>query len=354
MTAKVNVDLDEFKRLHAKGFNDREIGEALGFSRNVSARTRNELNLAPNPKHPDKIAVDLEEFKRLYAEGKKDKEIAQALGFSFKTAWDIRNKIGLPPQKKLLRPSRIDKTEFLKYYQQGKNTKEIANDLHVDYKFLNNWMRRHKYKVNRTKNIQKPKTLPFQQQIERKKKHEERLELYNKGLLDEQIATELGEAKKVITRWRFKNKLLRPDNPSGMKVIETLNIGFSLPSALQGKFNEIIEKRGYSTYSEAVRDAIRNYISNYEQLDYIKGRHVGIVALIYNHTKHSLRDALIDIQHNYSHLVRFSVYTYIDQDSCLEIIVLDGDSEEIKKFDRAMKTCGKIEFSELTMVSLAK
>ncbi|HML04802.1 MAG TPA: ribbon-helix-helix protein, CopG family, partial [Methanobacterium sp.] len=43
-----------------------------------------------------------------------------------------------------------------------------------------------------------------------------------------------------------------------------MRIGVSLPDTLLGKFDEIIEKRGYSSRSEGIRDAIRSYISYYE------------------------------------------------------------------------------------------
>ncbi|MDW5549777.1 hypothetical protein [Methanosarcina sp.] len=35
-------------------------------------------------------------------------------------------------------------------------------------------------------------------------------------------------------------------------------------------------------------------------------------------------------------------------------IVLDGDGAEIKKFDKAVRTCGKVEFSELSTIAWQK
>lgn len=40
-----------------------------------------------------------------------------------------------------------------------------------------------------------------------------------------------------------------------------LNVGISLPDALLDEFDEFIEKRGYSSRSEGIRNAIRSYIS---------------------------------------------------------------------------------------------
>ena len=55
----------------------------------------------------------------------------------------------------------------------------------------------------------------------------------------------------------------------------------SLPSDLLDRFDEIIEKRGYSSRSEALRDAIRNYIVNYEWMNEVQGERVGVISLVY-------------------------------------------------------------------------
>ena len=58
-----------------------------------------------------------------------------------------------------------------------------------------------------------------------------------------------------------------------------MRIGVSLPGTLLNKFDEIIEKRGYSSRSEGIRDAIRSYISYYEWMGDIKGHRVGTVTI---------------------------------------------------------------------------
>ena len=129
-----------------------------------------------------------------------------------------------------------------------------------------------------------------------------------------------------------------------------MRIGVSLPDNLLGKFDEIIEKRGYSSRSEGIRDAIRSYISYYEWMGDIKGHRVGTVAVIYDHTKRGLSNALADIQHHYSHLIKSSVHIHLDHDNCFEAIVLDGEGEKIKEFDDAIMALKGVKFSKLTTV----
>ena len=48
-------------------------------------------------------------------------------------------------------------------------------------------------------------------------------------------------------------------------------IGVSLPENLLKNFDGIILQRGYSSRSEGIRDAIRNYIVSYEWMSDIQG-----------------------------------------------------------------------------------
>ncbi len=109
-----------------------------------------------------------------------------------------------------------------------------------------------------------------------------------------------------------------------------MRIGVSLPENLLTKFDGIIEKRGYSSRSEGIRDAIRNYITHYEWMSDVKGRRVGTITLIYDHTKRGLSSALTDIQHDHSHLIKSAIHIHLDHDNCLEVIILDGEGEEVK------------------------
>jgi len=111
---------------------------------------------------------------------------------------------------------------------------------------------------------------------------------------------------------------------------ELMRIGVSLPENLLTKFDNIIEKRGYSSRSEGIRDAIRSYITYYEWMSDVKGKRVGTISLIYDHTKRGLSNSLTDIQHEYSAIIKSSLHIHLDHDNCLEVIILDGEGTDVK------------------------
>lgn len=132
---------------------------------------------------------------------------------------------------------------------------------------------------------------------------------------------------------------------------ELMRIGVSLPDNLLGRFDEIIAKRGYSSRSEGIRDAIRNYILNYEWMSEVQGDRIGIVSLLYDHDQRGLVNNIIDIQHDNSELTQSSVHVHIDEHNCLEILTLRGDAKDIKAFTEKMMSLKGVKHVKLTTIT---
>lgn len=107
-------------------------------------------------------------------------------------------------------------------------------------------------------------------------------------------------------------------------------IGVSLEKDLLAVFDALIAKRGYPSRSEAIRDLIRQEISE-EQLANPKATAVAAVFLVYNHHSTKLMGMLTGLQH--SHLLQTisSMHIHLDEHDCLEVIVLRGQVGEIHK-----------------------
>lgn len=135
---------------------------------------------------------------------------------------------------------------------------------------------------------------------------------------------------------------------------ELMRIGVSLPDTLLNKFDEIVEKRGYSSRSEGMRDAIRSYIYHYEWINDVKGYRIGTIAVIYDNKRKDLSNVLTNIQHNYSHLIRSSVHVYLDRENCFELIFLNGKGEDIAELAESIIALKGVKFSKLTTIALNK
>lgn len=133
-----------------------------------------------------------------------------------------------------------------------------------------------------------------------------------------------------------------------------MRIGVSLPDNLLGRFDEIITKRGYSSRSEGIRDAIRNYILHYEWMNEVEGERIGIITIIYDHEQRGLVSNLTSIQHDFMNLIQSSVHVHLDHDNCLEIIMLRGNGKEVKEVAEKMMSLKGVKHVKLTTVTPGK
>jgi CopG family nickel-responsive transcriptional regulator len=107
-------------------------------------------------------------------------------------------------------------------------------------------------------------------------------------------------------------------------------IGVSLDKKLLSMFDKLIAKQGYENRSEAIRDLIRQQLST-ESLSQPKTKAIAAVFLVYDHHLTKLMQKLTDLQH--SHLLQTisSMHIHLDEHNCMEIVVLRGRVDEIKR-----------------------
>ena len=132
---------------------------------------------------------------------------------------------------------------------------------------------------------------------------------------------------------------------------ELMRIGVSLPDNLLDRFDDIIARRGYSSRSEGIRDAIRNYIIHYEWMNEVEGERIGVITLIYEHEQRGLVSNLTEIQHLYTGLIRSSVHVHLDHDNCMEIILLQGEGKQVKEVAEKMMALKGVKHVKLSTIS---
>ncbi|HOU70579.1 MAG TPA: nickel-responsive transcriptional regulator NikR [Methanothrix sp.] len=135
---------------------------------------------------------------------------------------------------------------------------------------------------------------------------------------------------------------------------ELMRIGVSLPEKLLSRFDEIILQRGYSSRSEGIRDAIRNYIVHYEWMSDVQGERVGVITLVYSHSQRGLVDNLTEIQHEAGSIIQSSLHVHLDHDNCLEVIVLRGEGQEVRRAAEKMMSLKGVKHVKLTTTSMGK
>ena len=104
--------------------------------------------------------------------------------------------------------------------------------------------------------------------------------------------------------------------------------GVSLEEDLLLSFDRSITQLGYANRSEAIRDLIRDHLIQ-KKVSGSKGEIVGVVTLVYDHRTHRLGDTLADMQHKADVAINASLHIHLDENNCLEVIVIRGESQEV-------------------------
>lgn len=108
-------------------------------------------------------------------------------------------------------------------------------------------------------------------------------------------------------------------------------VSLTLPQDLLDELDRSLKAQGYASRSEAVRDALRDFLASYKWRQELKGERLGVVMLVYEHDVRGLIDALMDIQHASSSIISAVQHLHVDAKNCLETLIVRGPSEEIRK-----------------------
>ena len=129
--------------------------------------------------------------------------------------------------------------------------------------------------------------------------------------------------------------------------------GVSIPGSLLGDFDRLIPLKGYQNRSEAIRDLIRDSLVT-EEWKEGKREMVGTISLVYSHHTRELSRILTRLQHDYYRTILSTLHIHMDEQNCLEVLVVKGKGEEIKKIgDRLIGTKG-VKHGRLSLTSTGK
>jgi CopG family transcriptional regulator, nickel-responsive regulator len=112
-------------------------------------------------------------------------------------------------------------------------------------------------------------------------------------------------------------------------------IGVAINDGLLKKFDQLIEKRGYTNRSEAFRDLIRSELVQ-EVWETSEAVVFGTVTLIYDHHVRLLTEKLTELQHKFHSSILSSMHVHLDHDNCLEVILVKGKAPVVQKLANSL------------------
>ena len=125
------------------------------------------------------------------------------------------------------------------------------------------------------------------------------------------------------------------------KVVRT---GISFEPKLLKMFDKFIKDKGYTNRSEAINDIIRERLfhKRHEQI-------IGTIKLIYDQRVGHYSKNVSNLQHDYHCQIISSMHTYLDHHTCLELIVVKGRIDRIRKLLEKIKRTKGVKEAELIL-----
>ena len=111
---------------------------------------------------------------------------------------------------------------------------------------------------------------------------------------------------------------------------ELVRFGVSIDDELLERFDRLIERRGYETRSEALRDMMRDSIirARLDEADPTVEA-IGSLTLVYDHHAPNLQQEMTAIQHRRHDTISSVMHLHVNHDDCLEILALKGSVGDI-------------------------
>jgi CopG family nickel-responsive transcriptional regulator len=115
------------------------------------------------------------------------------------------------------------------------------------------------------------------------------------------------------------------------------------------RFDAWMVRHGYGNRSQAVRDLMKAALVQDQWAD-SKAEVVGALSIVYDHS-HALAQELTEMQHEDFHAILCSQHVHLGHDRCLEVILMQGPSGQLRRIADAIIATRGVATGQLTMMS---
>lgn len=121
-------------------------------------------------------------------------------------------------------------------------------------------------------------------------------------------------------------------------------ISVSINEKMLEEIDKIQKEFGFSGRSEVIRAGTRMLIADKKEKEDLTGVINSLLLLI--HTQ-DVESVVTKIKHDFEDITNTQIHSHLKGGKCLEIFVLNGDAERIKKFVELFQVSGKMDYVKL-------
>ncbi|MFB6096860.1 MAG: nickel-responsive transcriptional regulator NikR [Haloferacaceae archaeon] len=117
--------------------------------------------------------------------------------------------------------------------------------------------------------------------------------------------------------------------------IERMSV--TLPSGLLAELEQVVDGEAYASRSEATRDALRSFLTDYRRENDLAGVQRGAVVVMYDHDVSGVNDEILDLQHEHPDTIVATQHVHLSGHLCMETLVVDGPGQDIEALLDALR-----------------
>ena len=121
-------------------------------------------------------------------------------------------------------------------------------------------------------------------------------------------------------------------------------VSISLNDEILSELDGLRSSLGFTGRSEIIRAGIRSFVQEEKQKRELNGVQSAVLLVVH---PDEFDDQVARIKHKYEDLIRTHLHNKIDGDRCVEMFLLDGDSDRIHKITQGFQTDRKMDTVKL-------
>ena len=127
-------------------------------------------------------------------------------------------------------------------------------------------------------------------------------------------------------------------------------VSLSLPGGLLGKFDELLEERGFESRSQAIAEMMARELDRYSAK---KTQQImtGTIMLVYEHSRGDLKRKLADIQYEYLNEVISSLHVLLENQHTMEVVLVQGKAKRLRQIAKELITCKGVKSGTMTLTA---
>ena len=132
---------------------------------------------------------------------------------------------------------------------------------------------------------------------------------------------------------------------------ELVRFTVAMPEDLLDALDTYTARRGIAhNRSEAIRDLVRGALVE-EEVEDPDSFIFGTLTMVFNHHSNDLRDKLDAIQHEHVEEIVSTVHVHLDEENCLEVVLMRGQSRTIRSIADALLGCKGVLHGKLVVTT---